>query len=91
MEVFINQSEYLATSLKAGIFSLIHSFNDTIIPENAGLQVPTGFSVAMAVRQITIDRLGPPYGSCISDVGDRPFYYNTSYNIEVNIFLPYHQ
>lgn len=89
MEIFINQSEYLATSLKAGIYSLIHAFNETIIPENAGLQVPTGFSVAMAVRQITFKRLGAPYGSCVAEIGDLPYYYNSSYNVEVKFLIDF--
>ncbi len=83
MEIFINQTEYLATSQTAGIMTLIHDFNATIFPDNEGNQIPVGYSAAMAVQKIDIKRLGPPYGKCIKDVGNRPFYYNTSYSIEV--------
>lgn len=85
MEIFVNQSEYLATSQTAGILTLIHEYNVTIFPDNEGNQLPVGYSAALAVQKIEMQRLGPPYGKCTKDAGNRPFYYNTSYTIEVHL------
>ena len=83
MLLFVNQSENLLISQKAGLVATIHNANDTVIPNIMGFSVSVGFSVAFGVRRVSIKRLSAPYGDCIESANPNEYFYNSSYSVEV--------
>lgn len=83
MLLFVNQSENILTSQKAGLLATIHKANETIFPNIMGFTAPVGFAVAFGIRRIDIRRLGAPYGECIENANPKEYFYNASYSVEV--------
>lgn len=83
MLLFVNQSDNMLTSQKAGLLATIHNANDTVIPNTMGFTVPVGFWVTFALRRVSIKRLGAPYGECVTTPNPNEYFYNTSYSVEV--------
>lgn len=83
MLLFVNQSENLLTSQKAGLLATIHNANDTVIPNAMGFSVPVGFSVTFSVRRVSILRLSAPYGDCIDTPNANEYFYKSAYSVEV--------
>ena len=84
--MFVNQSDSILTSQKAGVLAIIHNANDTLMPNMMGFTVPVGFSVTFGIRRVSIKRLSAPYGDCIESANPKDFFYNTSYSVEVKNF-----
>lgn len=83
MLLFVNQSDNILTSQKAGLLATIHNANDTVIPNDMGFTVPVGYSIAVGVRRIAVTRLGAPYGECVVTPDPKEYFYKTSYSVEV--------
>lgn len=83
MLLFVNQSENILTSQKAGLIAAVRNTNDTFIAQVMGFTVPVGFWVTGSVRRVSIKRLGTPYGKCIEEPDPKIYFYNSSYAVEV--------
>lgn len=87
MLLFVNQSDYLLSSHKAGLLVTIHSANDTVIPNIMGVSIPAGYSVAIGVRRLSFERMGIPYGDCIEGKNPEGYLYSGTYSPEVSEHL----
>lgn len=85
MLLFVNQSENILTSQKAGLLAAIHNANDTFIAEVMGVTVPVGYWVTFSIRRISVQRLAAPYGDCIKETDPKKYFYNESYSVEVQM------
>lgn len=83
MLLFVNQSENMLTTQKAGVLATIHNANETLIPNVMGFSVPVGFAVTFGVRRVSIKRLSAPYGDCVDFADPNEYFYNSSYSVEV--------
>ncbi|XP_077983149.1 epithelial sodium channel subunit alpha-like [Glandiceps talaboti] len=80
LTIFVDQKEYIPLyGQEAGVRVLIHPPDITPFPEDDGVTVKPGVKTSIAMRQITIQRKGQPYGNC-SDVGDFNTMYGDFYN-----------
>ncbi len=85
MLLFVNQSDNILTSQKAGLLATIHNANDTVIPNIMGFTIPVGFSVTLGLRRMSVQRLGAPYGDCVEIANPNEYFYNASYSVQVEI------
>lgn len=83
MLLFVNQSENILTSQKAGLLAAVHNANDTFIAEVMGYTIPVGYWITFSIRRISVQRLEAPYGNCIKDTDTKYYFYNESYSVEV--------
>ncbi|KAL3989652.1 degenerin family protein [Acanthocheilonema viteae] len=62
--LFVNISDYMATSEAAGVRLAIHSPTDFPFPDTFGYSAPVGFASSFGLKKHVIQRLSAPYGDC---------------------------
>ncbi|XP_077862884.1 uncharacterized protein LOC144345072, partial [Saccoglossus kowalevskii] len=78
--LYVEQNEYIILyGQEAGVRVLVHPPHITPFPEDDGITVKPGVKTSIAIRQVTIERKGPPYGNC-SHVEDFNTIYGDHYN-----------
>ncbi|CAG5135863.1 unnamed protein product, partial [Candidula unifasciata] len=69
LEVNIELYEYLPVSIKAGVYVIVHSQDETPFPEDGGILAHPGVVTSIGIRQEITQRLPSPYSNCISANG----------------------
>jgi len=83
MEIDINQTDYLfgADGSRAGILLYVH--NQLVPPTpSSGITVAPGVYNSIAIQQVNISRLEPPFGDCSSAVTDNNARYSVAWCFE---------
>uniref|UniRef100_A0A8R1XSI2 Degenerin deg-1 n=2 Tax=Onchocerca TaxID=6281 RepID=A0A8R1XSI2_ONCVO len=62
--LFVNTSDYMATSESAGIRLAVHSPTDFPFPDTFGYSAPVGFASSFGLKKHVVQRLSAPYGDC---------------------------
>ncbi|VDM46695.1 unnamed protein product [Toxocara canis] len=62
--LFVNTSDYMATSESSGVRIAVHSPTDFPFPDIFGYSAPVGFASSFGLKKQVVKRLGAPYGDC---------------------------
>uniref|UniRef100_A0A915Q088 Uncharacterized protein n=1 Tax=Setaria digitata TaxID=48799 RepID=A0A915Q088_9BILA len=62
--LFVNTSDYMATSEAAGVRLAVHSQTDFPFPDTFGYSAPVGFASSFGLKKHIVQRLSAPYGDC---------------------------
>uniref|UniRef100_A0A0N4SZM3 Amiloride-sensitive sodium channel n=1 Tax=Brugia pahangi TaxID=6280 RepID=A0A0N4SZM3_BRUPA len=62
--LFVNTSDYMATSEASGVRLAIHSPTDFPFPDTFGYSAPVGFASSFGLKKHVVQRLSAPYGDC---------------------------
>ncbi|CAG9529650.1 unnamed protein product, partial [Cercopithifilaria johnstoni] len=62
--LFVNISDYMATSEASGVRLAIHSPTDFPFPDTFGYSAPVGFASSFGLKKHVVQRLSAPYGDC---------------------------
>lgn len=54
MELFVNQSDFLQVTDRAGLKVIIHDYNATVISSNDGYDVPVGYMVSVSTKEVSL-------------------------------------
>lgn len=54
MELFVNQSDFLQTTDRAGLKIIIHQYNSTVITSNEGFDIPVGYLISLSVKEVSL-------------------------------------
>ncbi|CAG9530197.1 unnamed protein product [Cercopithifilaria johnstoni] len=62
--LFVNTSDYMATSEASGVRLAVHSPSDFPFPDTFGYSAPVGFASSFGIKKHIVQRLFAPYGDC---------------------------
>ncbi|VDK57785.1 unnamed protein product [Anisakis simplex] len=62
--LFVNISDYMATSESTGVRIAVHSPTEFPFPDTFGYSAPIGFASSFGLRKQVVKKLGAPYGDC---------------------------